>query len=110
MRVHVIKAKTVREFALNHASSIRSFEQWIDMIRYADWETPDDIKQTFASADILGRGSNRVVFNVQGNHFRIICKYQFGETMVHLFVTWIGTHSEYTELCKKGKQYTIEQY
>jgi len=65
---------------------------------------------TFNSADILGNGSERVVFNIGGNKYRMICKYHFGETKVHLFVNWIGTHSEYTKLCNEGKQYTVNVY
>ena len=57
-----------------------------------------------------GKGTNRLIFNVGGNEYRILCKYQFGKKMVHLFVLWIGTHAEYDKLCAEGKQYTIEKY
>jgi len=40
----------------------------------------------------------------------MICKYHFGETKVHLFVKWIGTHANYTKLCNDGKQYEIDEY
>jgi len=68
----------------------------------------NEIISTFNSADILGKGSNRVVFNIGGNNYRIICKYYFGDMRVHLFVKWIGTHVAYTKLCNDGKQYEIE--
>lgn len=110
MRVHLVRAKTLRIYAQKHASSVKSFEAWIDKVKSADWEKPEDMKQTFGSVDFLGRGSNRAVFNIGGNNFRVICKYQFGITRVHLFINWIGTHAEYTKLCDKGNQYTIENY
>ena len=25
-------------------------------------------------------------------------------------IKWIGTHTEYTELCKKGLQYTVDNF
>jgi len=80
MKVHLIKAKTIRKFAKKHAESISSFESWIDLVKHANWNVPEDMKQTFGSVDILGKGSQRAVFNVGGNNYRIICKYQFGET------------------------------
>jgi len=80
------------------------------MIKNADWETANEILGTFRSADLLGKGTNRIIFDVGGNNYRILCKYQFGEGMVHLFVLWIGTHAEYDKLCAEEKQYTIEQY
>jgi mRNA interferase HigB len=79
-------------------------------VKYADWNAPSDIKQTFASADLLGGGGNRVVFDVGGNNYRMICKYAFGEKQVHLFICWIGTHTEYDELCDNNEQYTITNY
>ncbi len=110
MRVHLIKKQTIEEYVAGHASSKSSFENWVTGINHADWIDPDEIKQTFGSADLLGNSTNRVVFNVGGNNFRIICKYHFGITKVHLFVCWIGTHAEYNKLCEKSKQYTVNVY
>ena len=111
MKVHLIKAKTVKSFARQHASSINSFNNWLRMINEIDeWETANDITASFPSADLLGKGTNRVIFNVGGNKYRILCKYQFGKNMVHLFVLWIGTHAEYDKICADEKQYIIEKY
>jgi mRNA interferase HigB len=79
-------------------------------LKRVDWNEPNDIISTFNSADILGKSSSRVVFNIGGNKYRMICKYHFGETKVHLFVKWIGTHAEYTKLCKLTKHYEISDY
>lgn len=68
------------------------------------------INETFGSADLLGDGSNRIVFNIAGNNYRMICKYHFGITRVHLFIKWIGTHAEYAKLCDGNKQYTVDTY
>lgn len=110
MKIHLIKKQSVLLFARSQARSRVSFEEWLEKIRYADWNVPSDIKQTFASADFIGRRSQRIVFDVGGNKYRIICRYVFGESSVHLFVCWIGTHREYTEICHKEMQYTIHLY
>jgi len=110
MKIHLIKRQSVLLFAQSQARSRVSFEEWLEKISYADWRTPTDIKQTFASADFLGRSSRRIVFDIGGNKYRIICKYVFGETSIHLFVCWIGTHKEYTKLCLKEMQYSIHTY
>ena len=99
MRVHLIKRQTIEQFVVIHARSGTPLRDWLGKIRYADWESPTDIKDTFNSADLIGNGSNRVVFNVGGNNYRLICKYAFGATQIHLFVCWIGTHAEYDKLC-----------
>jgi len=70
----------------------------------------DDIKQTFGSADFLGNGSSRVVFDIAGNNYRLICKYAFKSKQVHLFVCFIGSHKDYDELCKNNEQYNVNHY
>lgn len=110
MRVHLIKKQSIEDFVLSNARSRRSFETWLSVIKRVDWKEPNEIISTFNNADILGKGSNRVVFNIGGNNYRMICKYHFGSTKVHLFVKWIGTHAAYTKLCNEGKQYEIDIY
>lgn len=110
MRVHLIKEKTIRQFVDAHAQSKPSFDSWISKVFLADWKNPQDISKTFASADLLGNGSNRVVFDIGGNNFRMIAKYAFGDKNIHLFICWIGSHSEYSKLCKENRQYHINIY
>ncbi len=105
MKVHLIKKQSIENYVKKNVGSKTSFETWFSIIKQADWDEPKDIVLTFNSADILGKSSDRVVFNIGGNNYRIICKYYFGNNRVHLFVKWIGTHAKYTQLCKTGKQY-----
>jgi len=110
MKVRLIKKKSIEDFAVQQARSRSSLRLWLTFLNMADWTKPEDITETFGSADLLGNGSDRVVFDIAGNHFRMICKYHFGVTMVHLFIKWIGTHAEYTKLCNDNKQYTVNSY
>jgi mRNA interferase HigB len=110
MKVHLIKMLSIMHYAHANAQSKVPFEFWLSALKFADWTIPSDIVRTFGSADLLGNGSNRVVFNVGGNHYRMVCSYFFGKTQVHLFVKWIGTHAEYTKLCKRNAQYTIDDF
>lgn len=110
MKVHLIKKQTIEKFIKSESRSKTSFALFMDLINYADWNEPNDIKSTFNSADILGQGSNRVVFNTGGNNFRMICKYYFGKNQVHLFVKWIGNHSDYSRLCNDSRQYNVNNF
>ena len=110
MKIHLIKETSIQEYIETQARSKSSFENWLSKLFEADWELPEDIKQTFVSADLLGKGSSRVIFDIGGNDYRMICKYAFGEKEVHLFVCWIGTHAEYDKLCADKKQYTVFYY
>ena len=110
MKVHLIKKQTIEDYIQKNVRSRVSFEIWISILKGADWNEPNEIISTFNSADILGKSSKRVVFNIGGNNYRLICRYHFGISKVHLFVKWIGTHAEYTKLCNEGKQYDINAY
>jgi len=109
-KVHLIKKQTIEDFAASNAQSRVPLEDWLGKIKHANWKQPADIQETFGSADLLGGGSNRVVFDIGGNHYRMICKYAFGEKMVHLFICWIGSHAAYDKLCLKNEQFTINIY
>lgn len=110
MKIHLVKKQTINDYVRGHSNSHLYFELWLNKLRHADWNLPHDIIQTYCDADIIGKGSKRVVFNVGGNNFRMICKYHFGETRIHLFIKWIGTHGEYSKLCSKNLQYSISQF
>lgn len=108
MKVHLIKWKSIEEFVVIHARSKTSMEKFKEIVKNADWESVNDIQKTFGSADSIG--NKRIVFNIGGNNYRLICSYWFGPKMVHLYVKWIGTHAQYSKLCKQGLQYTIDDF
>jgi len=110
MKVHLIKVQTIEDYVADNARSRVSFDHWLTALKDADWNEPKDIIVSYGTADNLGNGTNRTVFNIGGNNYRMICKYVFGIKKVHLFICWIGTHAEYSELCKHGKQYYISKY
>ena len=110
MKVHLIKERTIWDYVRKHASSRPGFSRWLEILKSADWEQPEDMSATFRTVDILGYGSKRVIFDIGGNNYRLICKYNFGVTKVHLFIKWTGTHAEYTRLCDDNKQYTVDEF
>lgn len=110
MKVHLIRRETVDAYKKQNTQSRIPLEEWLVKLKYVDWVIPEDIQSSFPSADLLGKGSNRVVFDIGGNKYRLIAKYAFGDVQIHLFICWIGTHAEYTKLCKTGEQYRGSHY
>jgi len=110
LKTHIIKVITLNEFMLLHPDSCVSLNEWVNKIKVADWNKPEEIRNTFATDDLLGNNSSRVIFNTGGNKYRLIVKYYFGKKEIHLFICWIGTHAAYTKLCKENKQYYIHIY
>ncbi|MFL5740321.1 MAG: type II toxin-antitoxin system HigB family toxin [Flavisolibacter sp.] len=115
MKVHLIKEQTIKDYYAANPGSKAPFEEWMAKLKRADWISPEEIKATFGTADLLGKSSRRVVFDIGGNGYRMICKYKFTKTQVHLSIKWIGAHSEYDKLCgygknKKKRSQDVDQY
>lgn len=110
MRVHLIRLQTLEQFKVSDPQSASSINDWLTKLKNAEWQIPSNIKDTYKTADLLGNGTNRVIFNLAGNHYRMICKYAFGNRQVNLYICWLGTHAEYSKLCKSLKQYSINNY
>ena len=76
-----------------------AFLKFYGKLRATEWNIPADILKTFNSADIVKcKPSNRVVFNVGGNKYRLICGYHFGNQCINLFVKFVGTHKQYDKI------------
>ena len=107
MKVYLKQEEWIEEFMIQNAQSRASLKKWLDWIDTADWQQPGDIKNSKFKADLLGKGSCRVIFNIAGNNYRMICRYYFYENFVMLFICWIGTHAEYDKICAGNNQYTV---
>ena len=59
-----------------------------------DWDTPAQVKAKYGSASIVG--DNRVVFNIKGNHYRLVVKINYPHRVV--YVRFVGTHAEYNAI------------
>ena len=83
-----------------------SLEAWFREALRADWRTPADVKRHYASASIVG--SERVVFNIKGNHYRLVTAIDYGRRTV--FIIWLGTHSEYDKIDVRKVRYGDQAY
>ena len=62
--------------------------------KHVNWKSPNDIKKTYANASILKSG--RIVFNIKGNSYRLIVKFNFEKQWA--FIRFVGTHAEYDKI------------
>jgi mRNA interferase HigB len=110
MRIHLVRKETIELYCYRNAGSRQPFSEWLSKIKFAGWEIPEDIMKTFPSADLLGRGTCRIIFDIGGNKYRMIAKFWFDVSKLHLYIKWIGTHAEYTGLCRRNGQYIVDSY
>jgi mRNA interferase HigB len=69
-------------------------EHWIEVVSEADWSNVQDVRQTFNHVDYVG--NDRFVFNLRGNHYRIVAMIFF--KVRTLFIRFVGTHQEYDKI------------
>lgn len=95
--LHIISRKKLREAATRHRDLEASLDVWFRIAKKASWRTLADVRQTFATADLVNRWT---VFNVKGNRYRLITEINYRSQRV--YIRHLLTHAEYDQ--EKWKQ------
>jgi mRNA interferase HigB len=105
--VRVIARKTLTRFLeaiaghKDHRAVKTALDSWFHEVGAADWKSGADVKKTYATASIVS--SDRVVFNVKGNDYRLVTAIDYKRQIV--FIKWVGTHADYNKIDAKTVQY-----
>jgi mRNA interferase HigB len=92
--LRIIAKKTLRDFWIKHPDCEQQLKAWYQETSKADWEGPKDIKIDYPTASFLK--DNRVVFNIKGNHYRLIVRINYSYKLV--WIRFIGTHAQYDKI------------
>jgi len=70
-------------------------DRWIEAVREADWNSLQDVREAYPSADAVKLNSGLVVtiFNVKGNAYRLLADIHYDVQTVE--VLEVLTHAEY---------------
>jgi mRNA interferase HigB len=90
----IFSKSTLKEYWEKYPDSEQYLKTWFDTAMNANWKTPNEVTQTYANASILKDG--RIVFNIKGNTYRLIAKFNFEKQWI--FIRFIGTHGEYDKI------------
>jgi mRNA interferase HigB len=89
--VRVIGRDKLQVFGQKHTNAKKALDAWFHEADNALWQTPQHIKSRYSSVDFLV--DNRVIFNIKGNHYRLVVKVRYQNGIVA--IEWLGTHAEY---------------
>jgi mRNA interferase HigB len=94
--LRIIAKRTLREFWCDpsYADSEEPLKSWYVIAKRADWATPQDVRDQFGNASIIG--NNRVVFNIAGNKYRLIVEFNYPYRVG--FIRFVGTHKQYDDV------------
>jgi len=90
----IFAKSTLRAYWIKHPDSEQYLKTWYDTAMSSEWNTPNDVKLTYANASILK--DSRIVFNIKGNAYRLVVKFNFEKQWI--FIRFIGTHLEYNAI------------
>jgi mRNA interferase HigB len=89
--MRVIAFSTLRTFWLENRDAEQPLRAWYHEAKLANWDSPSKIKDYYRTASTLKAG--RVVFNISGNKFRLVCQINYPGQIA--YVKFIGTHDQY---------------
>lgn len=98
MEVKIFKWANVILHCRHDQKMLNAFQDFKSQLSFCNWKIPSDITKSFRTADIVpckGKAFNRVIFNIGGNKYRMICGYKFSKNKVVLYIRFVGTHLEY---------------
>ena len=107
LTVRIIAGKTLRTFVdglkgnKDQRAVKSALDSWFHEAQQADWKGPADVIRSYANASIVG--SDRVVFNIKGNDYRLVVAINYRQQVV--FIKWIGSHADYNEIDVKTVAY-----
>ncbi len=92
--MHIISFSKLREFFDKDPDARVALQDWFKRAKKSEWDNFSEMKQTFNSVDSVG--NSRFVFNIKGNHYRIVAKVLF--TIKRVYIRWVGKHSDYDKI------------
>lgn len=93
-RLRIVARSTLSVFWKKHPPAAGPLKAWFAEAKKASWGSTDDIKKAYASASIIN--SERVVFNIGGNKYRLVVAIWWRGQVV--WVKFVGTHAEYDKI------------
>jgi mRNA interferase HigB len=91
---NIITRKTLLYYCKKYPKGANALLEWYHEIKDEDFKSFQELKAKYGNASLVD--DNRVVFNISGNHFRLVVRIGFKHKAIQ--IKWFGTHSEYDKI------------
>jgi mRNA interferase HigB len=88
--VSIISTSWLKKYCVLYPSAQPSLQTWLKLVSKASWQNLAETRKTFPSA---GSVKNFTVFNIAGNHYRLITYIDYESRKV--FIRDFLTHADY---------------
>jgi mRNA interferase HigB len=92
--VRVISKAKLRDFWAKHPDSLAPLNAWYRNVENADWGKPQDVRDTYRSADPIG--DEFVVFDICNNDYRLVVCIDYERSVVYVWD--VLTHAQYDRI------------
>ena len=92
--MRIIALGALRDFWTRHPDALEPLSAWYAIASRVRWSSPDDVKAAYRNASFVA--GNRVVFNIKGNHYRLVVAMRYDRQIG--YVRFVGTHSQYDRI------------
>ncbi|RXF69625.1 type II toxin-antitoxin system HigB family toxin [Arcticibacter tournemirensis] len=90
----IIVRRAILYYADKYPSVKNALLVWYNEFLKQNFDSFNELKAVYGNASIVG--SNRVIFNIKGNDYRLIVSVNFNQHAA--YVIWFGTHREYDRI------------
>lgn len=91
---NIITRKTLLAYIQKYPKAKNALLKWYYELIDADFKNFNELKVVYKNASIVE--DDRVVFNINGNEFRLIVRISFEYKAIQ--IKWFGTHTEYDKI------------
>jgi mRNA interferase HigB len=98
---NIIARKTLLEYCKKYPEAAESLMGWYYELIRRNYRDFNELKQEFGNVSLVG--DDRVVFNINGNKFRLVVRIVFEFKAIQ--VKWFGTHKEYDKINVKKVEF-----
>ncbi|HUI18895.1 MAG TPA: type II toxin-antitoxin system HigB family toxin [Alphaproteobacteria bacterium] len=98
--MRVIARRTLQAFVASLAGQKdqpavkAAVDAWFNEAKKSQWASTADVRRSYATASMVT--SERIVFNIKGNAYRLVVAVDFEKGIV--WIKWIGTHKAYDRI------------
>lgn len=92
--MRIVAKRTLRDFWHEYPDSEQALTAWYRETEKSNWDSLNKLKEKYPNASILQ--NNRVVFNIKGNNYRLIVKFNLEYQIC--WIRFIGTHENYNKI------------
>lgn len=90
----ILVKKTILYYTEKYPIAKTQLLIWYNEFTKLDFHNFNELKRVYGNASIIS--TERVVFNIKGNDFRLVVSINFVQTAC--YIIWFGTHTEYDKI------------